>query len=203
MPSSRTLPRKDERHRALAESGSIGQLRQATRGDDHRGRVDDPYGPADDGNRRTPLNDTVLDLSSPLRGDTRSWPSTSSAAWRWPWPIAVPASRTKPPRRWAWWAWPTCSQRSSVASTRKTTLQCSRRAPTRWSATWPTAPTPPSSCTRWDSVGLRHNFVSSSDALNYRPQYWQLRTKNGTVGHLPGLATRTVRTAWGRATSTP
>ena len=31
------------------------------------------------------------------------------------------------------------------------------------------------------SVGLRHNFVSSSDALNYRPQYWQLRTKNGAV----------------------
>ena len=31
------------------------------------------------------------------------------------------------------------------------------------------------------SVGLRHNFVSSSDAYSYRPQYWQLRTKNGTV----------------------
>jgi len=31
------------------------------------------------------------------------------------------------------------------------------------------------------SVGLRHNFVSSSDAFNYRPQYWQLRTKNGAV----------------------
>jgi len=31
------------------------------------------------------------------------------------------------------------------------------------------------------SVGERHNFVSSSDAFNYRPQYWQLRTKNGTV----------------------
>ncbi len=29
------------------------------------------------------------------------------------------------------------------------------------------------------SVGLRHNFVSSSDAYNYRPQYWQLRTDNG------------------------
>ncbi|MBM4359976.1 MAG: hypothetical protein FJ096_17875 [Deltaproteobacteria bacterium] len=29
------------------------------------------------------------------------------------------------------------------------------------------------------SVGMRHNFVSSSDAYNYRPQYWQLRTKNG------------------------
>ena len=31
------------------------------------------------------------------------------------------------------------------------------------------------------SIGLRHNFVSSSDSFNYRPQYWQLRTKNGTV----------------------
>ncbi|AKT39783.1 hypothetical protein [Chondromyces crocatus] len=31
------------------------------------------------------------------------------------------------------------------------------------------------------SIGERHNFVSSSDAFNYRPQYWQLRTKNGTV----------------------
>ena len=30
------------------------------------------------------------------------------------------------------------------------------------------------------SIGLRHNFVSSSDAWGYRPQYWQLRTKNGT-----------------------
>jgi hypothetical protein len=31
------------------------------------------------------------------------------------------------------------------------------------------------------SIGLRHNFVSSSDALNYRPQYWQLRTDDGTA----------------------
>ncbi|HEX3698748.1 MAG TPA: hypothetical protein VH374_25490 [Polyangia bacterium] len=31
------------------------------------------------------------------------------------------------------------------------------------------------------SIGLRHNFVSSSAAMFYRPQYWQLRTKNGTV----------------------
>lgn len=31
------------------------------------------------------------------------------------------------------------------------------------------------------SVGLRHNFVSSSNAWGYRPQYWQLRTKNGNV----------------------
>lgn len=30
------------------------------------------------------------------------------------------------------------------------------------------------------SIGLRHNFVSSSDAWGYRPQYWQLRTNNGT-----------------------
>ncbi|MBL8952767.1 MAG: zinc-dependent metalloprotease, partial [Myxococcaceae bacterium] len=30
------------------------------------------------------------------------------------------------------------------------------------------------------SIGLRHNFVSSSDATNYRPQYWQLRTDNGS-----------------------
>ncbi|HVR63258.1 MAG TPA: zinc-dependent metalloprotease [Polyangia bacterium] len=31
------------------------------------------------------------------------------------------------------------------------------------------------------SIGLRHNFVSSSASLFYRPQYWQLRTKNGKV----------------------
>lgn len=31
------------------------------------------------------------------------------------------------------------------------------------------------------SVGHRHNFVSSSDAWNYRSQYWQLRTRNGLV----------------------
>jgi len=31
------------------------------------------------------------------------------------------------------------------------------------------------------SIGMRHNFVSSSDAWNFRPQYWQLRTRNGTV----------------------
>ncbi|EYF05225.1 hypothetical protein [Chondromyces apiculatus] len=31
------------------------------------------------------------------------------------------------------------------------------------------------------SIGERHNFVSSSDAFNYRPQYWQLRTRNGKV----------------------
>ncbi len=31
------------------------------------------------------------------------------------------------------------------------------------------------------SISHRHNFVSSSDAWNYRPQYWQLRTIDGTV----------------------
>jgi len=31
------------------------------------------------------------------------------------------------------------------------------------------------------SVGLRHNFVSTYAALHFRPQYWQLRTKNGSV----------------------
>ncbi len=31
------------------------------------------------------------------------------------------------------------------------------------------------------SIGQRHNFVSSADAWNYRPQYWQLRTRNGAV----------------------
>ena len=31
------------------------------------------------------------------------------------------------------------------------------------------------------SIGLRHNFVGSSDGFIFRPQYWQLRTRNGTV----------------------
>ena len=31
------------------------------------------------------------------------------------------------------------------------------------------------------AFGHRHNFVGSSDAFIFRPQYWQLRTKNGTV----------------------
>src|SRR6185295_6405081 len=31
------------------------------------------------------------------------------------------------------------------------------------------------------TVGFRHNFTSSYDKANYRPQYWQLRTHNGTV----------------------
>ncbi|MEO6600701.1 MAG: hypothetical protein ABIQ16_12560, partial [Polyangiaceae bacterium] len=30
------------------------------------------------------------------------------------------------------------------------------------------------------SMGLRHQFTSSFDALNFRPAYWQLRTQNGT-----------------------
>ena len=31
------------------------------------------------------------------------------------------------------------------------------------------------------SIGLRHNFISSADPWGYRPQYWQLRTGNGSV----------------------
>jgi hypothetical protein len=31
------------------------------------------------------------------------------------------------------------------------------------------------------TLGMRHNFTSSYDKFNYRPQYWQLRTKNGAV----------------------
>ena len=31
------------------------------------------------------------------------------------------------------------------------------------------------------SVGLRHNFAATFDSLNYRNEYWQLRTKNGSV----------------------
>jgi hypothetical protein len=31
------------------------------------------------------------------------------------------------------------------------------------------------------SMGLEHNFTSSFDAMNFRPQYWQLRTQNGAV----------------------
>ncbi|MGA3122371.1 MAG: hypothetical protein ABSF69_16530 [Polyangiaceae bacterium] len=30
------------------------------------------------------------------------------------------------------------------------------------------------------SMGLRHNFAGSFDALNYHTEYWQLRTQNGT-----------------------
>lgn len=31
------------------------------------------------------------------------------------------------------------------------------------------------------SIGLRHNFVGSFDSFNFRPQYWQLRTRNGEL----------------------
>ena len=31
------------------------------------------------------------------------------------------------------------------------------------------------------SIGLRHNFAGTFDSLNYDEQYWQLRTKNGSV----------------------
>jgi hypothetical protein len=31
------------------------------------------------------------------------------------------------------------------------------------------------------TIGLRHNFVSSYDRFNFKPQYWQLRTRGGTV----------------------
>lgn len=31
------------------------------------------------------------------------------------------------------------------------------------------------------SMGLRHNFAGSFDSLNYRNEYWQLRTNNGTI----------------------
>jgi hypothetical protein len=34
------------------------------------------------------------------------------------------------------------------------------------------------------AIGLRHNFSSSWDALNYPPQYWQLRTDDGKAGAL-------------------
>ncbi|APR80315.1 Hypothetical protein A7982_05662 [Minicystis rosea] len=35
------------------------------------------------------------------------------------------------------------------------------------------------------SIGLRHNFVSTYAALHFRPQYWQLRTQNGTLANKP------------------
>jgi hypothetical protein len=35
------------------------------------------------------------------------------------------------------------------------------------------------------SFGLRHNFVSSSDAWNFRPQYWQLRTNDKKYSSTP------------------
>jgi hypothetical protein len=35
------------------------------------------------------------------------------------------------------------------------------------------------------SFGLRHNFVSSSDSWNFRPQYWQLRTNDKKLSGTP------------------
>ncbi|MBS2016851.1 MAG: hypothetical protein JST00_28455 [Deltaproteobacteria bacterium] len=35
------------------------------------------------------------------------------------------------------------------------------------------------------SFALRHNFVSSSDAWNFRPQYWQLRTNDKKLSNTP------------------
>jgi len=32
------------------------------------------------------------------------------------------------------------------------------------------------------SIGLMHNFGASDDALNYFPEYWQIRSQDGTVG---------------------
>ena len=60
------------------------------------------------------------------------------------------------------------------------------------------------------SMGLRHNFTGSFDALNYHTEYWQLRTRNG-AGALLRLSrarstrrrrTPTAPTAWARAGST-
>jgi hypothetical protein len=39
------------------------------------------------------------------------------------------------------------------------------------------------------SMGLRHNFTGSMDALNYHTEYWQLRTRNGQE-HFCGYAGR-------------
>jgi hypothetical protein len=47
------------------------------------------------------------------------------------------------------------------------------------------------------SIGLRHNFVSSSDSWNYRPQYWQLRTNNKAVTAECTTATADGRTCVG------
>ncbi len=37
------------------------------------------------------------------------------------------------------------------------------------------------------SMGLRHNFTGSWDSLNYKPQYWQLRTENGKEKACPDI----------------
>jgi hypothetical protein len=39
------------------------------------------------------------------------------------------------------------------------------------------------------SMGLRHNFTGSYDALNYHPEYWQLRTRNGQERACPNATT--------------
>ena len=72
-------------------------------------------------------------------------------------------------------------------------------------STSPRRPTTRSSCTRWVTrVGERHNFISSSDAFNYRPQYWQLRTNDGAnATNYCDRASMTPAPASGRATTTP
>ncbi len=47
------------------------------------------------------------------------------------------------------------------------------------------------------SMGLRHQFTSSFDALNFRPQYWQLRTQNGTQTKVCTTATNDGSTCTG------
>jgi hypothetical protein len=57
------------------------------------------------------------------------------------------------------------------------------------------------------TMGMRHNFASSWDKFNYRPQYWQLRTRGGDVTDIctgpvtdgskcigPRTTTRSIRT---------
>jgi hypothetical protein len=39
------------------------------------------------------------------------------------------------------------------------------------------------------SMGLRHNFTGSQDSLNYHPEYWQLRTRNGAEKACPDATT--------------
>jgi hypothetical protein len=39
------------------------------------------------------------------------------------------------------------------------------------------------------SMGLRHNFTGSFDALNYHTEYWQLRTRNGAEHACPDATT--------------
>jgi hypothetical protein len=44
------------------------------------------------------------------------------------------------------------------------------------------------------SMGLRHNFTGSVDSLNYKPQYWQLRTRNGAEKACPASSVTTPNT---------